>query len=317
MPFIAPPDGTLLSDADHLNAWARDMEHHINRLPVENDETQREISKNALEQVRTLRRLIREEIVTVFAGSTFFPVLPEEIATDTLWRGLKHPKALTLMSATLFDPMYWADRLAIPRADMRYIDLPSQFPVDSRPVYVRPVARLNMETLRDETVLRALTDSCDNIIERYGERSGIIHCASFALGRNIFERSRFKDKIVMAQPGDNHLEVFKRTPGAVYLSPSAYEGLDLKDDLCRFNIVAKLSWPNRGDPVVREQLTRIPGFNEHETAAALIQALGRGNRHADDWCHSYVLDGTVWQILGQRTATYSKLPRYIKDAIRK
>lgn len=274
----------------------------------------RELHRTAYEALERILELGQKGVTCVLRPGAVVPILSEQLAPRALFGNLDSPRRLVLLSATIFDPEYYSRRLGLRDDTVTFEEVPSAFPAMRAPIYVQPVARLNVTTTKDEATLRALTDKIDDIIKQYAGRKGVVHCGSYALGREIQARSYYQSRLVTAVPGDNRLGEFLSSEDGVYLAPAAYEGLDLKDDLARFNIVAKLSWPNRGDPITKAQLERIPGFNNHETTSALVQAVGRGMRHDGDWCHNFILDGTFWMLLAQMGGV---MPKWFHDRLRR
>ena len=90
----------------------------------------------------------------------------------------------------------------------------------------------------------------------------------------------------------SRLRGFREHPGeAVFMSPTAYQAIDLPDDECRFIIVPRPFWPvpaaGTGDWYRRE---RLPEYMENTAGLKLVQAAGRGFRSAEDWCELFILD---------------------------
>ena len=311
-------DGVWLKGHAKMDEWLTGAGRYLSTLLKSDTATreQRDIARPLLQSVGSLKDMQRCTVMWQERTHTWIPILSEEIAERLLLSVLTDERKLVVMSATVYDPKYTADRLGLKRSDVTYVEVPSSFPVERRLVYVRPVERMNMVTSKDPLVLRELTDTIDGIIDQFNGRKGVVHCGSFKLGQEIANRSRHIKRMILAESGNNRIEEFRSSTDGVYVSPSAYEGYDLKDDLCRFSIVAKLSWPNRGDPVVAAQLAHIKGFNEYEAASALIQAAGRGMRHEGDWCTTFILDGTVHQLMSSLSKQGVSLPKWFTEAIR-
>ena len=81
----------------------------------------------------------------------------------------------------------------------------------------------------------------------------------------------------------------------VIVGPSLYEGLDLKYDEGRFNILLKVPYPGIDD-YVRAKMERIPFWYERVTIEKTIQAIGRTNRAVDDRSTTYLIDSTFSKI---------------------
>ncbi|GAJ23146.1 unnamed protein product, partial [marine sediment metagenome] len=69
----------------------------------------------------------------------FKPVFVSRYADRLLWR---HGKRFILMSATIISPDEMARSLNIPRDEIEFIDLPSTFPPERRPIYYQPAGNL-------------------------------------------------------------------------------------------------------------------------------------------------------------------------------
>jgi ATP-dependent DNA helicase DinG len=67
-------------------------------------------------------------------------------------------------------------------------------------------------------------------------------------------------------------------------------GLDLKDDLSRFQIITKVPYPNRGDRWIEEKRKINEQWYIWQTGLRLIQGYGRSIRSKEDWAKTYVLD---------------------------
>jgi len=74
--------------------------------------------------------------------------------------------------------------------------------------------------------------------------------------------------------------------------------LNFPDDELRFNIIAKNFFASQADPVVRMRIRKRGGNEWYNSKAALkvVQAAGRGVRHSEDWCVTYICDGTWSQL---------------------
>ena len=76
------------------------------------------------------------------------------------------------------------------------------------------------------------------------------------------------------------------------------EGLDLRDDDARFCIIAKVPWPDMGDPYVRERMRRDGDWYANQAAMAVVQSSGRIVRHAADYGETYIFDSSFGRLVG-------------------
>ena len=100
---------------------------------------------------------------------------------------------------------------------------------------------------------------------------------------------------------------------SVIIGPTLVEGVDLPGDLLRFIIIAKVPYPNLKDKLVKAKMKLFPKWYSSETANSIIQGVGRGNRFADDWCITYIIDGCFDNLYYQ---TSSQFPVELRNRIR-
>jgi Rad3-related DNA helicase len=91
------------------------------------------------------------------------------------------------------------------------------------------------------------------------------------------------------------------------VSPSLAFGIDLKDDLARFQVIMKAAYMPLGDERIKRLFKEDGDWYQNKMLNNVIQACGRGVRSKSDKCVTYILDKCITDaILKNR----SKLPRY-------
>jgi Rad3-related DNA helicase len=89
-------------------------------------------------------------------------------------------------------------------------------------------------------------------------------------------------------------------------------GIDLKDDLARFQIIIKLPFLPLGSKRIKKMFESDKVWYENKMLNAIVQACGRATRSKDDHSVTYILDGNFINVL--RNAK-NKLPKYFIDRI--
>ena len=106
-----------------------------------------------------------------------------------------------------------------------------------------------------------------------------------------------------------------RSDDGVMLAPSFDRGVDLKDDLCRVIVVAKIPYPNLKDKQVNGRLYSKGGQGWYAmlTARSVVQMTGRAMRSRDDSCEVYMLDAQfVRNLMGKQKKI---LPKWWSEAL--
>jgi len=229
------------------------------------------------------------------------PLTPPRNLVDKILQS----RNLILMSGTLF-PTDIKDLLG----DVPYklLDLPSPIPKENRPVYYRPVPfPMNVGTPPQKIV-----SAIEAILDKHPGENAIIH-VTYSLSQQLcklFKRPiLFNDKTNK----DAVVEQFKKQ-GGVFLAAGCAEGIDLKDDLCRVNIIPKLPYPNLGDPLVKKRMRLEDGALWYDSCIfkTLVQQVGRSTRSATDHSATYILDPNF---LRKFKENYTKLPMSFKESV--
>jgi Rad3-related DNA helicase len=140
--------------------------------------------------------------------------------------------------------------------------------------------------------LPKLAQAVKAILAQHPNDKGIVHCHSYKI-LNFLKNNVRSDRLITHGAEDRiqklqeHMSSKKPT---VLLSPSMQEGIDLKDDLSRFQIICKVPYPYLGDKIVKKRMTRWTWWYPLQTAKTIVQSIGRSVRSQNDHAVSYILD---------------------------
>ena len=167
------------------------------------------------------------------------------------------------------------------------IDTGSNIPVERRKIYYRPLPQnLSMGAWQPRDVSVEL----DKLLAEVPLRPAIIHCTY----GDAVRISQFLKTPHLTHTKHTKSEVLQEwmENGGVLLGSGMAEGLDLKGDLCRLNIVLKLSFPHLGDPYIQKRMALSDGQHWYTIQAIkhIVQAVGRSTRSENDWSLTFILD---------------------------
>lgn len=213
-----------------------------------------------------------------------------------------HSKIYLLMSATMPPKNLFCKWHGLEPEDVYEINCKSPFDIRRRPIKIITKGRLN--TKEEKETWPKLIPVIKNILKTHSNDKGIIHPQSHQRTNDLF--SDLKDSRLI-QFSENHDAISKREyiinkfiksdKPLVLVAPSIKEGIDLPDDLCRFNIILKIPFPNFGDKQIKKRTKLDPEWYAFNTVKDLEQAYGRGMRHNEDRCITYIVDGSIESIL--------------------
>jgi ATP-dependent DNA helicase DinG len=224
--------------------------------------------------------------------------------------------SILLMSATIFSKEMLCRTLGIAEKDACFIKVSeSSFPVDNRRIYALNTAQLNRATM--DTALESIARAVDAIMDHHAGQRGVIHTTSYHQVNYIMQHvSESNQMRLVTTEGSRErstlLQIHGSTDASVLISPSLYQGVDLKDDLSRFQVVVKVPYPDLSERRTRVRLERDKGWYDWQTALRLVQTYGRSVRSESDSATTYVLDSNFTRFLSLNRNLF---PQYFLDAL--
>lgn len=210
-----------------------------------------------------------------------------------------------LMSATFSDPIEYMKNMNIKGA--KHIKMETLFNFSKSPIYYYPKRRMSYKYIDQNR--NWLYAKINEIIEKHKGESGIIHSASYNLTNKIKENLTPKNrKRVFVYSGTEEkrkvLDMMKMTKGKILMGPSILEGLDLKDDWSRFAIFAKVPYLSLADKFVKTKLSINPSWYRWKAIVHVLQGTGRSIRNEDDWAITYILDGSLSDLIHNNRSSF-------------
>jgi ATP-dependent DNA helicase DinG len=206
-----------------------------------------------------------------------------------------------IMSATILNGRAFCRSVGLSTSsydsgDVKFIRIPSDFPVENRLIYPLNIEYLNFNNLQSEQVKNKIAKTVDNLMSIHRYDKGIIHTTSYEQLNFIKENVSQENarRLIVTDPEIQRDEVLKQhidsIKPTVLISPSLHTGLNLKDELSRFQIITKVPYPNKSDRWTNAKRETDEEWYYWQTALKLIQAYGRSIRSKEDWAKTYVLD---------------------------
>jgi ATP-dependent DNA helicase DinG len=227
-------------------------------------------------------------------------------------------KRFLIMSASIGDPGTLMEELGLPSEETCHISVDTPFPPEESPIYPLAVASLGYRDI--DSSIPAVLQAVEAILAEHPNEKGIIHSGNYKLAKAILERSpdSVRQRLIgkASSHGNSNEELVRKHASdprpTVLVSPSMHTGLDLKDELSRFQIIAKLPWLHTGDPRTRAKMEAGGSWYANQMWVKVIQAAGRSTRSAEDRATTYVLDE---QFISAFNRNRSLLPKWFCDRI--
>jgi len=204
----------------------------------------------------------------------------------------RHCAKKMYMSATIGAHSAFAAENSLPEFYGKRI--PSTFDFTQSPIFY--VDRYKMSFKDKDVSTPYIIQMISTIAEMYHDKRGIIQTGSYSLAQKLKEAApkSVSSRFVLydgAKEKKESIEFFKHYNNKILVGPTLIEGLSFDDDLCRFQIVAKVPYPSLTDKFVAAKMKLKPAWYSNATAISILQGVGRGVRNDHDWCVTFILDG--------------------------
>lgn len=225
-------------------------------------------------------------------------------------------------SATIGDPNVFMRGIGFKKGDYDSIDIPSQFPPESMPVYVPPDSpKISFKSSDRE--LRKQSDIIAKIIlDAPDDWSGFIHTASKRQSHAIKERlsshPSLARRVWVPEPGSSSEKIEawekrkKSVPNLLAISWDFWTGIDAPDE--EINIIAKVPFGTL-DTLGKARMDFDPSFYKWEAACRVEQASGRHRRGEPEHYEEpgqptrricVIVDKNIWKVYNQFSKLYKK-----------
>ncbi len=183
------------------------------------------------------------------------------------------------------------------------ISVASDFDFEESPIlFVTP--QLKMSYKEKEQNMPKMLERIKTIVLHNPKHSGIIHTGNYQfleILKSYIQSNNMGDRFLWCMNAKQKTENVNQIKwdiehngwsNRVLVGASLLEGVDLKDDLSRFSIFMKVPFPSLADELVKRRMNLYDNWYNTQTMTAFLQGIGRGNRHKNDWCKIYLLDGS-------------------------
>lgn len=189
--------------------------------------------------------------------------------------------------------------------DCAFIDMAkSPFPKENREIEFLNVRKLNQSSSLEDRI--EVINQIGKVMQKHQNERGLILTSSKKRCEEILrylpKEQRRRIQMAHSENDDgttieNTLDSHKHSENGVLLSSSLWQGIDLKDDLSRFQIIEKCPYLYLGDKRVMIKKTKDRNWYLYQTTMKLLQGFGRSVRSENDHAVTYVLDEAVQNLL--------------------
>lgn len=227
-----------------------------------------------------------------------------------IWARYDH---VIFLSGTILDKRVFSSIMGVKSTDATYKSFKSPFPKERRPIFYVRAGKMSYDQ-KEETYPK-IEKLIKQIVEANKENKGIIHSGNYEISRWLKYGTKDKRLIFHESGGTEHALNYhyaSKDP-TVLVSPTMINGIDLKDDFSRFQVITKVPFPHLGSEKNMRRLKTMPAWYLWKTLGDIIQQYGRSIRNKEDWAKTYILDSCFDTILYKGD---KYIPEYFKEAMK-
>lgn len=251
----------------------------------------------------------------LFRSLELKPLYVRDFSHDLLFN---KADCVLMMSATILNTNVIYDALGIDKSEAWATRVNSKFPVENHPIIMKSCGRMSFKN-RDKT-LPKMIKSIEEICSNHSDHRGIIHTHNFMITDYVIKnaskdlKERFFYQKDFNDNKDEMLSIHAKSKNGIIIAPAMHEGLDLKGDLSRFQLILKVPYPPlKGDPQLERRIELSDEYYQFLTALKLCQSIGRSVRSKTDWAKTYILDEGFSQFINRSP---NLIPKWIKESIK-
>ena len=193
-----------------------------------------------------------------------------------------------------------------------YLGCDSPIPPKSREIRCLPVVDMRFAK-REESVAKVAAH-LDTLLDVHAG-AGLIHVTydEMELYRGLLTHPRY-----LWHTQANRLSIYKQWVAGrlgtdrVLVAAGMHEGIDLKGDRARWQVVTRVPTLSMADPVIAYRAEREPTWYAWQSVKAFSQAVGRVCRTPDDFGFTYCFDAYLRRLYDQYEWLF---PQYVKDSL--
>ena len=197
-----------------------------------------------------------------------------------------------------------------------YIYEKSPFELENRPIYTDFVGRLSgYKGKRPNWKNKRAILKIKELLDKHKNEKGVIHTSSNEQAFWIMDQLKGYPFLFVGGEDRNIVlkEFTQSKENLILIGASIKDGVDFKGDLCRFQIIFKIPYPQLNEQVkYRKDLD--PKWFYYQAVMALMQAYGRGIRDMDDWCVMYIIDSSFKELFDYNRGFFNE---YFIEAVQK
>jgi len=220
------------------------------------------------------------------------------------------------MSGTIFSASTFCQYAGLDPAKTKYIQMTSTFPAANRPVYNKPEYQLDTSFKHWDANFPKMVENIKTVMEKFKDVKGLIHAPSYKAAAQLMAALRDTGRMMIHDTTNIEAkltEFYSRKDNTVFISPICQQGVDMKYDRAKFQIILRVPYPNTSDPFVNRMLKDNYSWYNYQALITFGQQLGRIVRAEDDFGATVLMDSRFQSFI---TKNRRIIPKWVMESVK-
>lgn len=236
-------------------------------------------------------------------SSTILEFVPKYVGQEAQRFILSYGDRILLMSGTIYDKAVFCRKLGINPSEAAFIRIPSTFPAENRPIYLKPQYQVDTSFAKWNENFDEMVEKVETIMNIFKDDKGIIHAPSYMAGEQL--ANALGSRRIVTHSKGNFLSTleshFQSEGNQVLVSPNISQGVDFKNDRARFQIILRVPYMSTQSKFVEDMVKNSFQDYNYEALVVFGQQCGRVNRAEDDYGATFLLDSRFNGFIAKNT----------------
>jgi ATP-dependent DNA helicase DinG len=245
--------------------------------------------------------------------STTFEFVPESLGTVAEKYMFSFGDYVILMSGTIYGKDFYCRTLGIRPEDAHFIRIPSAFPIESRPIILKPEYQVDTSFANWNDNFGELIEKIEKVMKIFGDAKGLIHAPSYDSAEQIVLALSGNRAVTHGKQDfqDKLKDFYADKEPKVFVTPVCQQGVDFKGDRARFQIIVRIPYLNTSDEFVNHKVKNDFSWYNYKALVVFGQQLGRVNRSENDYGATFLMDSRFNKFVTRNSGV---IPKWVQNA---
>lgn len=244
-----------------------------------------------------------------------FTFTPEYVGSLVDKYILNYGEKRLLMSGTIYSKDLYCRLTGLKPEETCFIRIGSSFPKANRPIYLKPEYTVDTSHKTWDVNFKQMIINIKKVMAVFPDEKGLIHAPSYHAGLTLYNALRDTSRVVIHDK-DNFsqelLKFYESDKPLVFISPTCQQGVDLKGDRSRFQIILRVPYPSTSDKLMEKKVKEDFPYYNYQALITFGQQIGRINRSDEDFGVTILMDSRFNQFIARNKGV---LPKWLLEAI--